>query len=317
MLLRPPKGANLKTLPSFAQTCGNLFFDAMVSYQQDPFLKNKQRKLFASRIWPPEYDTKVDISRVALDILRPWIEKRVTELLGDEDEIVSEYCVAQLEAFDPIEKTIEPREVQVNLEGFLGETEAAILMRDLWNLMLSAQSDPSGVPAQLREEKVKKEREAKERLERERKEREAKLEQQRTAVKKEDESRDRRRQSPVRRRDDRRGSPDDRRGPQVERRRRSPSPPRRREPEPRRERRKRSPERSVERDVKPRVERRKRTPSPSPVRTERRKRTPSPSPARAERRKRSPSPEERRQPRRKRTPSPSPARDDRRERARR
>ena len=123
-----------------------------VSYQQDPFLRNKQKKLFASRSWPNDFSEKVDISRVSIESLRPWVEKRVNQLLGTEDEIVYEYCIAQLEAFDPVEKTIDPREVQINLEGFLGEEKAAVFMKELWNLMLSAQVHPLGVPQQLIEQ---------------------------------------------------------------------------------------------------------------------------------------------------------------------
>ena len=122
------------------------------SYHQDPFIKNKQRKLYASRSWPEEFSVKVNMSRVSLDAFRPWIETRVCQLLGKEDEIVSEYCIAQLEAFDPIEGHIDPREVQVNLEGFLGEPQAQVFMEELWKLLISAQSDPGGVAMELIEQ---------------------------------------------------------------------------------------------------------------------------------------------------------------------
>lgn len=291
----------------------------MVSHQQDPFLKNKQRKLFASRIWPPEFDDKVDMSRVSIEVLRPWIEKRVSELLGGEDEIVSEYCVAQLESYDPVDRTIEPREVQINLEGFLGEPQAAVFMRELWNLIKSAQLDPSGIPSELREEKERMEAEAKKQAELMRIDMSKKYDQEREPRR---DGRDRRERRPSPRRTGRHLSPArDRGAPRVERRRRSPSPIRDKEVS-RATRHKRTPSPSPERDVRPRVERRKRTPSPvkraaspSPARVERRKRTPSPSPARGRDGLRSPSrsrSDDKRQPRRKRTPSPSPARESRR-----
>ena len=124
-----------------------------VSYQQDPFFRNKQKKLFASRSWPIEFSEKVDITKVSIESLRPWIEARITKLLGQDDEIVYEYCVAQLEAFDPVERTVDPREIQLNLEGFLGVESSAILMRELWSLLISAQSSPLGVPQELIDER--------------------------------------------------------------------------------------------------------------------------------------------------------------------
>lgn len=188
----------------------------MASYQQDPFLKNKQKKLFASRTWPPEFSEKVDVSRVSIDVLRTWIERRVAQLLGNEDEIVSEYCVAQLEAFDPVDKTIEPREVQINLEGFLGEDGAAVLMRELWTLMLAAQLDPAGVPPQLLEQQ----RQEKEALRKQEEELQERIARERAAVKDEKEKvepRRERRRSDSRERDHRR-----RRSRSGGRRRRSP-----------------------------------------------------------------------------------------------
>ena len=133
-----------------------------ISYQQDPFFRNKQKKLYASKTFPPEFATKIDMSRISLDSIRPWIERRVTQLLGDEDEIVNEYCVAQLEAYDPVDRSVDPRELQINLEGFLGVDASAVFMRELWNLLLSAQSSTTGVPEELIEQQ-KREQEERER----------------------------------------------------------------------------------------------------------------------------------------------------------
>ena len=115
-------------------------------------MKKKQAKLFASRAFSPEFSEKVDMAKVSLDALRPWVERKITTILGNEDEIVYEYCIAQLEAYDPVDRTVDPREVQINLEGFLGEPKAAEFMRDLWILLLSAQLSPDGIPQELVDE---------------------------------------------------------------------------------------------------------------------------------------------------------------------
>jgi PWI domain len=40
---------------------------------------------------------QVDMSKVNLDTIKPWIYKRVTELLGFEDDVVIEFIFNQLE----------------------------------------------------------------------------------------------------------------------------------------------------------------------------------------------------------------------------
>lgn len=174
-----------------------------VSFQQDPFQKNKLKKLFAARVFPKEFSAKVDLTRVSLPRMRGWVEKKVEAILGDEDEIVSEYCVAQLEAYDPIERTVDPREIQINLEGFLGEEGAALFMHELWKLLLSAQDSPSGVPQSLLDEEkrqIEAQKDAEARLQRDMQEKreQARLEKEKDIMRREKErreesSRDRRR----------------------------------------------------------------------------------------------------------------------------
>lgn len=116
-------------------------------------MKKAQSKLLASRVWPVEFAAKVDMTRISMESVRPWVESRITQLLGDEDEIVHEYCIAQLEDFDLVDKSIDPRMVQINLEGFLGVQNAQIFMQELWNFLLDAQMKPLNVVHQKIEEK--------------------------------------------------------------------------------------------------------------------------------------------------------------------
>lgn len=44
------------------------------------------------------YCIKVDMNKVKLDTIKPWIGKRITELLGMEDDVVEEFVNNQLEA---------------------------------------------------------------------------------------------------------------------------------------------------------------------------------------------------------------------------
>lgn len=48
--------------------------------------------------FPPEFSTKVDLTKVNWDTLKPWIAKRITELLGGlEDEVLIAYVYEQLD----------------------------------------------------------------------------------------------------------------------------------------------------------------------------------------------------------------------------
>ena len=40
---------------------------------------------------------KVDMRKVNLDVIRPWVAKKVVELVGFEDEVVVEYAMGLLE----------------------------------------------------------------------------------------------------------------------------------------------------------------------------------------------------------------------------
>ncbi len=61
---------------------------------------------------------QVDLSKVTLDVLKPWISKRVFEILGVEDDIVADFCFAQLEEHQkdtkPGKKPLDPRRYNAN-----------------------------------------------------------------------------------------------------------------------------------------------------------------------------------------------------------
>ncbi len=55
---------------------------------------------------------QVNIEKVNLDVLKPWITNKLNEILGMEDDVVIEYVFNQLE-----EKNISPKVMQINLTG--------------------------------------------------------------------------------------------------------------------------------------------------------------------------------------------------------
>ncbi|KAL6644767.1 hypothetical protein ACP70R_016375 [Stipagrostis hirtigluma subsp. patula] len=113
------------------------------SADQDTRFSNKQAKLLKTQKFAPELDHLVDMSKVKMDVMKPWIAKRVTELLGFEDEVLINFIYGLLE-----EKEADGKKIQIQLTGFM-EKNTVKFMKELWSLLLSAQQNASGVPQQF------------------------------------------------------------------------------------------------------------------------------------------------------------------------
>ncbi|CEP13732.1 hypothetical protein [Parasitella parasitica] len=126
---------------------GDAGFFKGTSADQDSRFSNKEKKLLKTMTFPSEFDQKVDMKKVNLDVIKPWISNRITELLGFEDEVVIDYTCSLLE-----EKDQDPKRMQINLTGFLeGKTQA--FLGELWKLLLSAQNSVGGIPVEFIEQK--------------------------------------------------------------------------------------------------------------------------------------------------------------------
>lgn len=113
------------------------------SADQDTRFSNKQAKLLKSQKFAPELDHLVDMSKVKMDVVRPWIANRVTELLGFEDEVLINFIYGLLDG-----KEVNGKQVQISLTGFM-EKNTGKFMKELWMLLLSAEKNASGVPQQF------------------------------------------------------------------------------------------------------------------------------------------------------------------------
>ncbi|KAK1357223.1 Serine/arginine repetitive matrix protein 1 [Heracleum sosnowskyi] len=123
------------------------------SADQDTRFSNKQAKLMKSQKFAPELENLVDITKVKMDVMKPWIANRATELLGFEDEVLINFICGLLEG-----KVVNGKEIQIQLTGFM-EKNTGKFMKELWTLLLSAEKNVSGVPQQFldaKEEEVKK-----------------------------------------------------------------------------------------------------------------------------------------------------------------
>lgn len=50
-----------------------------------------------------------------MNVIKPWIQKKITEILGFEDEVVINLVISELETKD--EKGPSPKMIQINLTG--------------------------------------------------------------------------------------------------------------------------------------------------------------------------------------------------------
>ncbi|XP_019413084.1 PREDICTED: serine/arginine repetitive matrix protein 1-like isoform X3 [Lupinus angustifolius] len=113
------------------------------SADQDTRFSNKQAKLLKSQKFSPELEHLVDMSKVNMEVMKPWIAKRVTELLGFEDEVLINFIHGLLD-----KKEANGKEVQIQITGFM-EKNTGKFMKELWTLLLSAQKNASGIPQQF------------------------------------------------------------------------------------------------------------------------------------------------------------------------
>ncbi|KAF4581211.1 Serine/arginine repetitive matrix protein 1 [Ophiocordyceps camponoti-floridani] len=105
-------------------------------------------RLLKSTKFPPEFNQKVDMERVNLHVMKKWITKRISEILGNEDDVVVELCFNLIEA----SRNPDIKSLQIQLTGFL-DKDTAMFCKELWNLLLSGQSSPQGIPKELLEAK--------------------------------------------------------------------------------------------------------------------------------------------------------------------
>merc|ERR1711934_920712 len=76
---------------------------------------------FGDKTFPKEFDKKVNMKKVNVQKMREWSLARVTEIQGEEDEIVNEYVSDMLDAKKMASGvTLDPKGMSVELQGFMG-----------------------------------------------------------------------------------------------------------------------------------------------------------------------------------------------------
>ncbi|KAJ2879159.1 hypothetical protein FB639_003161 [Coemansia asiatica] len=84
-----------------------------------------------------------------MEAIKPWISRRIHDLLGIDDEVLYEYVVNMLEeSLSP-----DPKTMQVNLTGFF-EDKTEDFMQSLWKVLIEAQKSPGGIPESFIRQKI-------------------------------------------------------------------------------------------------------------------------------------------------------------------
>ncbi|KAE9141553.1 hypothetical protein PF006_g13148 [Phytophthora fragariae] len=120
------------------------------SAAQDGRYQAQEKKLLAQMNFPKCFEQRVDMRKVQREVVNQWVTERLTQLLGFEDDIVVALAINLLEP--KVDEKLDPRQLQVALTGFL-EKQAAAFTEELWQLLLSAQSNPTGIPSAILDQK--------------------------------------------------------------------------------------------------------------------------------------------------------------------
>ncbi|KAJ5192785.1 hypothetical protein N7449_008927 [Penicillium cf. viridicatum] len=105
-------------------------------------------KLIRRTKFPPEFNKKVDMTKVNIEVMKKWIASQISKILGNEDDVVIELCFAHLEG----PRYPDIKSLQIQLTGFL-DKDTPKFCQELWSLCLSGQANPQGVPKELLEAK--------------------------------------------------------------------------------------------------------------------------------------------------------------------
>eukprot|EP00494_Astrolonche_serrata_P026317 UN26578 len=105
---------------------------------------NKTKKMLNKINFPQELDTRIDMTNIKFDTFKQWIALKVEAIIGIDDDIL----VGTIINFMEKERFPDPRVLYITLVPFL-ETKVRGFMKQLWNLLTSAQENGTGVPQEM------------------------------------------------------------------------------------------------------------------------------------------------------------------------
>ena len=98
------------------------------------------KKLIGKTKFPANFKEKVNMSKVNMETMVPWIQSEVEKYVGFDDDVLVGYVQSQL--VPPDGSPVDPRAVQMNLMGFL-EKHTSTFMAELCALTLAPTLAPT------------------------------------------------------------------------------------------------------------------------------------------------------------------------------
>ena len=118
--------------------------------------KRLRKKLEKSGKFDESFKTPVRIEKINVEVMGRWVSERLAELLGFEDDVLSDLVMNMLaqtrDAKTGQDRRVDPQQLQVQLTGFLNK-QAQPFVAELWKLLLDAQDAPHGIPRAFVERK--------------------------------------------------------------------------------------------------------------------------------------------------------------------
>lgn len=103
-------------------------------------------------LFPKIIEKDVNLEKINIQFFSKWVEEKIAEILGFEDEIVIGFINNILETSKAEKKKIPGKRFQLELTGFL-EKKTPAFVEELWTLLLDAQEQSSGIPSVVIERK--------------------------------------------------------------------------------------------------------------------------------------------------------------------
>jgi hypothetical protein len=117
-----------------------------MAYQGKARLDGTAKQLSALGELPAVLQQAVNASKVNLKAIDKWIETRMKQELGFEDDILTGMISNKLASGVP---TVNVKSLLVELSGFIHHEAAMKFLLDLWPLLVDAQSHADGLPRAL------------------------------------------------------------------------------------------------------------------------------------------------------------------------
>lgn len=143
----------------------NLFLHAMTSPTVDNEDIAKVPSKTTKKLLKKLLKEPVDIAKVNIDVVKPWITTQLEKILPDDDVAVG--FILEL-VFGTEYGNPSVTSIAEQLQDFVGKEESDLFCLNMWQLLLDAQESDNGIPKQLvreRAQKLEKQADAKARME--------------------------------------------------------------------------------------------------------------------------------------------------------